>query len=105
MPTKGKTNRPSKEIEAWVKKHLDDPTGMPVRSLAKQAHVSVPGFYNWIKAYKERLLEKSKTGNMSSKDMELAEKRNMMTELEQLKLENRALRDKVVAMMIKHHEL
>lgn len=103
MPAKGKTTRPQHEIDKWVRKHLED--GVPVRDLAKLAKVSVPGFYLWVSKAKAEMYEKSKRLGMSPVDIEKSDKQNMLYELDQVKMENTRLRERLMAVLIKHGEL
>ena len=102
MPTKNSTSRPQHVIDEAVKRYM---AGEPVTTLSKYYKISRPGFYLWVKKYKEDLLEKSKTAGMSPKDAEQADKRVLLIELEQARQENRKLRDKVVALMLKGGEI
>ncbi len=102
MPTKGQTKRPQHLIDKYVKRYM---TGEQATALAKEAGVSKPGFYLWVKKHKEQILENSKKVNMTPADAAIADKRTILVELEQLRLENRKLREKVVAMMIKSGEI
>jgi|SRR5579859_2384285 len=97
MPTGPK--RPQHEIDRFVKRFL---AGEQAVALAKEARVSKPGFYLWVAKYKRDLLEKSKRSGMNQHDAETADKRTLIIELEQLRAENRKLRDRVLDMMVKY---
>ncbi len=102
MPTKGKTKKPQHVIDKYVKRYM---AGEQATSLAKEAGVSKPGFYLWIQKHKQQILKQAKTAGMTPADAATADKRELLIELEQLRLENRKLREKVVAMMIKSGEI
>ena len=102
MPTKGKTSRPQHVIDKYVKRYL---AGEQAVSLAREAGISKPGFYLWVQKHKKQLLEQSNVKNMTPADAAIADKRTILLELDQLRLENRKLREKVVSMMIKSGEI
>jgi hypothetical protein len=102
MPPKGKTTRPQHVIDEAVKRRM---AGESVAVLAKYYKISRPGFYLWVKKYKEQLLEKSKHNGMSTHDAEVSDKRTLIAEVQALRLENQKLRNKVVSLMIKSGEM
>lgn len=102
MPTKGKTKRPQHIIDQAVKRYM---AGEQAVALAKEYKISKPGFYLWVARHKAEILEQAKKQDMTPKDAAIADKRTLLVELEQLRLENRKLREKVVAMMIKSGEI
>ena len=73
----------SAAIEAFVKRYLQ---GESVVALAKEAHISRPGFYLWIDKYKDTVIEVAKRANMSAPDIE-------QSKAVDLKIENRALKE------------
>lgn len=79
--------------------------GEQATALAKEYKVSKPGLYQWAAKAKKDLLEQSKQANMTPEDIEKSSKKVMAIELEQLRLENRKLRDRILAMMIKSGEI
>ena len=102
MPTKGRTKKPQHVIDKYVKRYM---AGEQATSLAKEAGVSKPGFYLWIQKHKQQILEQAKTAGMTPADAATADKRELLIELEQLRLENRKIREKLIAMMIKAGEI
>jgi hypothetical protein len=102
MPTKGKTKTPQHLIEKAVQRYMK---GEQAVALAKEYRISKPGFYLWVARHKQELLEKSKTANMTPADAAVADKRTLLVELEALRLENRKLREKLIATMIKSGEI
>lgn len=98
MPKKHDTKRPQHEIDTAVKRFLD---GESAAVLAKLYKISKAGFYLWVKRYKANILETSKRSGMNPRDVEISDKRTLVTEVEALRLENRKLRDKVVSLMMK----
>lgn len=101
MPRRHDTKRPQHVIDEAVKRFMD---GEQATVLAKLYKISKAGFYLWVKKYKQDLLENSKRAGMSASDVALSDKRTLVTEVEQLRLENRKLRDKVVSLMMKSGE-
>ena len=79
--------------------------GEQATALAKEYKVSKPGLYQWAAKAKKEILEQQKQVNMSPEDVEHASKKVMAIELEQLWLENRKLRVRILAMMIKSGEI
>jgi hypothetical protein len=102
MPIKGKTTRPQHIIDEAVKRFMN---GEQAVVLAKHYKISKPGFYLWVKKYKEDLLKSSRTGDMTPADAATADKRTLIAEVQALKLENQKLRNKVVSLMIKSGDL
>lgn len=102
MPIKGKTTRPQHEIDTAVKRFMN---GEQAVVLAKHYKISKPGFYLWVKKYKEELLKNERRGDLSAKDAEVVDKRALIAEVQSLRAEVRTLRDKVISMMIKAGEL
>jgi hypothetical protein len=103
MPKKNDTKHPQHVIDEAVKRYMDGRES--VRVLAKFYKISKAGFYLWVAKYKKQLVETSKRSGMSPADADRADKRTLATEIEQLRLENRKLRDRVVSLMIKSGEL
>jgi hypothetical protein len=102
MPVKNQTKRPQHQIDEAVKRYMD---GEAVTTLAKYYKISRPAFYLWIQKAKNRMLETNARADLTPKEAELADKRVLATKLEQLQIENRKLRDKVVSMMVKYGEM
>lgn len=102
MPAKGKALRPQAVIDKYVKRYMN---GEQATALAKEAGISKPGFYLWIQKHKQQIMEQSKTKDMSPKDADIANKRELLIELEQLRLENRKMREKLIALMLKSGEI
>jgi transposase-like protein len=103
MPRKSETKLPEKLVAKAVKRHLEG--GESVIPLAKEYGVSRATFYNWISTYERQLLKAVDKQGMSPRDAATADKRTLLAEMHQLKLENTALRNKVVAMMLKYKEI
>ena len=59
-------------------------------------------FYNWIAAYKQDILERSQREGMKPEDLERKAKADLIAEVEALRLENRKLRDRLVAEMMRN---
>lgn len=102
MPKKNDTKRPQHVIDEAVRRHM---AGESAAVLAKFYKISKPGFYLWVKKYKEQLLAQNAREGLTPKEAELTDKRVLIAENQALKLEVRKLRDKVVSMMIKAGEL
>lgn len=99
MPRLNDTIRPQAEIDQAVKRFLNREASAV--SLAKQYKISKAGFYLWVKKYKQGLLEASKRSGMTPASVEKSDKQTLIAEVQQLKLENRKLRDKVLDYMIR----
>ena len=102
MPAKNVTKRPQHVIDEAVKRHM---AGESAAVLAKLYKISKPGFYLWVKKYKEAMLDRAKRGDMTPQDAETADKRTLIAEIQELKIENRKLRDKLVTLMLKSGEI
>jgi transposase-like protein len=102
MPRRNYTKLPQKVIDKAVRRHLEG--GEVGVDLAKEHKISTATFYVWVKKYKEALLESSRHGE-TSQDFERADKRTLIAELQQLRAENRRLRDKIVEVMLKSGEI
>lgn len=102
MPVKGKTKRPQHVIDQAVKRFMG---GEQAVALAKEYKISRPGFYLWVRKHKEQLLEESKKANMTPADREKSDKKVLSIEIDELRNENRKLREKVISMMIKLGEI
>jgi transposase-like protein len=101
MPVKNETKRPKKVIEKAIKRHLEG--GEAAVDLAKAYKVSRATFYNWLKQYKQQILEASK--QMSPAALEKRDKITMAAEIQALRLENQQLRNRLIKMLIKSGEL
>lgn len=98
MPPKNVTKRPQHVIEEAVKRYM---AGEQVSVLSKYYKVSKPGFYLWVAKHKQAMLDKASTQAMTPKDAAIADKRTLLIEVEQLRQENRKLRDKLLTEMMK----
>ena len=76
---------PEDKIKEAVERYL---AGEPAAGLAKEYLVSRPGFYLWIKKYKEARINEAMRSNMTAPNIEKAEKRD-------LSIENRALKREI----------
>jgi transposase-like protein len=102
MPRKNDTKVPQKAIDKAIARHL---AGESSLSLAKEYKVSRATFYLWVAKYKQQLLETNARKDMTPKEQEQTDKRTLIVQLQQLKLENTRLKNKVVAMMLKAGEI
>lgn len=100
MPKKGdKGPRDPKTIEEAVRRHLEGRE--QVTTLCREYKISRAGFYNWVKAYKDEVMRRSMRAGMTPKDAETSVKADLLAEIAALKTENRKLRDRLVATMLK----
>lgn len=102
MPLKNTTKAPSDKIERAVKRYLQ---GEPASSLAKEMGVSRPGFYNWIKRYKELQVEQARRNNMAAGTIDKHEKIDLTIENVDLKKQVMELKQKLFEMMLKTGQL
>lgn len=105
MPPKNQVKRPQHVVDEAVKKHLAGGPGSDVVTLAKQYKISRPGFYLWLKHYKEELVAASDKQGLSPTQIDKLDKQTILAERDALKLENQKLRNKVVSLMIKAGDL
>jgi transposase-like protein len=103
MPIKGDTKTPARKIEEAVKLHLDG--GESVAALAKKYKVTRQTVYLWIEAYKKRVMERLERAGVSKTDLEKTAKAELIAQNEILQAEVRKLRDRLVALMVKHNEI
>jgi transposase-like protein len=103
MPIKGDTKTPARKIEEAVKRHLDG--GESVAALAKKYKVTRQTVYLWIEAYKKRVMERLERTGVSKTDLEKTAKAELIAQNEILQAEVRKLRDRLVALMVKHNEI
>lgn len=96
-PTAKASKRPAHVIEEAVKRHLE---GESASVLSKYYKISKPGFYLWVRRYKEDMLKAKAKSGMSATDAETADKRVLIMEIQALKAENTKLRNRVVEMML-----
>ena len=96
------SKRTQADVSAAVARYL---AGDSVTSLARQFGVSKPAVYLWIAKYKKDAIDKQRTADMSPADAAIADKQTLLIEIDALRAENRRLRDKVIASMIKSGEL
>jgi transposase len=110
MPRKGEFKAKGKkqkqhtsaQVEGFVKRYM---AGEPVETLIKDADRSRAAFYLWVNKYKTDMLEQSRRGEMSDKELEKVDKSKLIAQLQALKLENTKLRNKVVSLMIRAGDL
>ena len=91
---------PQAKIDALVRRHLEHDESAD--ALAKEAGISRAMFYNWIKAYKEAVMKRSMRADMSPDQLEKAAKADLIAEIEMLRTENRKLKDRLVAELMKN---
>lgn len=103
IQSKGRTKNTQEDIEQAVRRYLDK--GESVGVLAKYYKVSQPAVYKWISAYKEAQVAKAKTAGMDGASIERATSRDAAFVIEELKKENRKLRDRLLDLMIKTGDL
>lgn len=102
MPAKNTTKTPADKIQKAVKRYLE---GEQVIALAKEYKVSRPGFYLWIKKYKEDMIEEAKHKNMSAPSLDKAEKVNLVVENNAMKGEIQRLKQKLFELMLSTDKL
>jgi transposase len=102
MPRKDETKVSPKAIEKAVKRHM---AGERADTLATELKVSRATIFNWTAKYRADTLEQARRGEMTPKELERQDKSALVAQLEALKLENRRLREKVVALMLKSGEI
>jgi transposase len=102
MPRKNETKVSPKAMEKAAKRHL---AGEQAEGLAKEHKVSRATIFNWTARYKEQALEQSRREGINPKELEKQDKATLVAKLQALELENRRLRDKVVALLLKTGEI
>jgi hypothetical protein len=80
-------------------------SGEQAEGLAKELKVSRATIFNWTSRYKEQALEQSRREGINPKELEKQDKASLIVKLRALELENRRLRDKVVALLLKTGEI
>lgn len=98
MPAKNAPKRPQHVIDEAVKRHLN---GESVEALAKHYKISRAGFYLWVSKAKAAMLAKAAAVDMTPKEKELSDKRILIAEIQNLKIENRRLRELVLDSMLR----
>jgi len=103
MPRKGETDTPQKEIDKAIKRHLEENT--PVAQLAKELKVTRQTIYSWVENYKRKVMERMERAGQSPAELEKIAKSELVAQIKALQSENRKLREKVLAMMMKYGEI
>ena len=85
------------KIERAVERYLN---GEPASTLAKEHRISRPGFYLWIKKYKEARINEAKRSNMTAASVDKAEKVDLAIENTALKSEIQKLKQKLFELML-----
>lgn len=93
------TKTPEHKIKEAVKRYLAREGS--VEELAKEYKVSRPGFYLWIKRYKEDLVAQAKRAGMSAESIEASDKVNLAIENQAMKVEITRLKQKLFELMDK----
>lgn len=83
--------------KAIVERYL---AGDKVAALSKEYGVSRPAVYNWIKEYKDEIVNRSRTANMSAADLEHADKRDLRIEVRALTKTVDYLKHKIFDLMV-----
>jgi hypothetical protein len=91
---------PQAAIDKLVRRHLEG--NESVAALAKEGGVGRAGFYLWVKDYKEQVMRRAMRSDMSPQELEKRAKADLIAEIESLRVENRKLRDRLVAEMMKN---
>ncbi len=102
MPRKDQTKVPPKTMERAAKRHMG---GEQAEALAKEFKVSRATIFNWSMRYKEQVLEQARREGINPKELERQDKATLVAKVQSLELENRRLRDKVVALLLKSGEI
>jgi transposase-like protein len=95
--------RPQHVRDEAVKRHLEGQE--TVKSLCKFYKVSRATMYNWIEGYKRDIVEAAKRQGIAPRDLDRTAKSELVAQNEILQTENRKLRDRLVALMVKHNEI
>jgi transposase-like protein len=103
MPRKNETQTPQKAIDKFLKRHFEG--GESVVALSKEYKISRATAYNWLNKHREKLLEQSRTADMTPAAIEKTARVSLIAENRMLKAENGKLKNKVMAMMLKYGEL
>lgn len=99
-PAKGQHGpRSQEQIDKAVRRHLEGRES--VVALCREYKISRAGFYLWVKKYKEEIMRRSMRAGMKPQDVERSDKAELIAEIESLRQENRKLRDRLVAEMMK----
>jgi predicted transcriptional regulator len=102
MPAPGETATPAKVIAKTVQRYKNKEK---VSALADEMGVSQAAVYLWIKADKEKELERIKRAGITPQNAAKADKRDLALENKALKAENERLWAKVRELMLKTGEL
>ena len=102
MPAAGVTATPVKVIAKTIERYKK---GERVVPLAKELGVSEAAVYLWIRADKDKELERVKKAALSPQNAAKADKRDLMLENKALREENERLWSKVRELMLKTGEL
>jgi hypothetical protein len=90
---------PQRIITQAIKRHVEG--GESADVLAKEFKVSRASVYGWVAKYKKDILARSRRAGMAPLDAAHADKAELIAQVEALELENKQLRDRVIAMMLK----
>lgn len=114
----GKKIQPDEVVEQAVRRYLD---GESVEALCKYYNVSTAGFYNWVRRVKKQLLQeqdkqarvkallatregkaRKHVGEPRTEDeaIEIVDLHQAIAQIQELKLENRKLRDRLVDILV-----
>jgi hypothetical protein len=102
MPVKGQTATPAKAIARALERYKK---GERVEALAEELGVSQAAVYLWIKADKQRELDRIKAKGITPQNAAKADRRDLAIENKALKAENDRLWAKVRELMLKTGEL
>jgi hypothetical protein len=102
MPAAGVTATPGKAIAKTIERYKK---GERVVALANELGVSEAAVYLWIKADKEKELERVKRATLTPQNAAKADKRDLALENKALREENERLWSKVRELMLKTGEL
>jgi len=102
MPAAGVTATPIKAIQKTVERYKK---GARVAALAKELGVSEAAVYIWIKADRDKELERVKRVGLTPQNAAKADKRDLALENKALRDENERLWAKVRELMLKTGEL
>jgi transposase-like protein len=103
MPKKDQTETSQKDIAKFIKRHLVG--GESIVSLINEYGISRGTAYNWLARHREKMLDESTRAGASPATLEKAEKMSLRAKVAELENENRRLRNKVVALMLKAGEI
>ena len=98
MPAKNVTRHPQNIIDVAVKRHLN---GESVAVLAKYYGMSRPGFYLWVKKFKDQVITNSMRADMSLQGQELADVGDLKLQVQAERAENLRLKRLCCELMLK----